>query len=185
MTDNDIIALYWQRSEAAITETDRKYGSYCHTIAMRVLESESDAQECVNDTWLRAWNAMPPQRPNILSAFLGKITRNLSLDRLSVLHAAKRGGTQAELALSELEECVGSDTTEAALDERLLADALASFLRAQSPRSRSMFLLRYWELCPVREIADIHRISESAVASQLHRMRLALRQHLEKEGIDL
>lgn len=185
MNDTEIIDLYFRRSEQAISETDEKYGPYCRTIALRILSSEPDAEECVNDTYLRAWDSMPPQRPRYLSAFLGKITRNLSLDRLRGDTAQKRGGTQVELALSELGECVGDDSVEAALDEHLLAEALASFLRAQELRNRSIFLLRYWELCPVREIAAIHHISESAAASSLHRMRLALRQHLEKEGFDL
>lgn len=185
MNDTEIIDLYFRRSEQAISETDEKYGPYCRTIALRILSSEPDAEECVNDTYLRAWDSMPPQRPRYLSAFLGKITRNLSLDRLRADTAQKRGGTQVELALSELVECVGDDTVETALDAKLLSEALADFLGKQSPRLRSLFLLRYFELRPIREIASVHHISESAAASQLHRMRQNLRQHLEKEGFEL
>ena len=106
MEDGKIIDLYWARSQQAIAASEEKYGAYCHTIARRILDREEDAEECVNDTWLRAWNAMPPQRPNVLSAFFGKLTRNLSLDRWRHIRAAKRGGSQVEVALHELEDCL-------------------------------------------------------------------------------
>ena len=110
MDDHKIIDLYWARSQQAIAESDRKYGTYCRTIARNILPRLEDAEECVNDTWLRAWNAMPPQRPSVLQAFFGKLTRNLSLDRWRREHAAKRGGSQIELALDELEDCLAART---------------------------------------------------------------------------
>ena len=112
MEDQKIIELYFDRNETAISETDKKYGSYCHTIAYRILQNLPDAEECVNDTWLRAWNAMPPQRPSVLRQFLAKITRNLSLDRWRGANAEKRGGGEAALALEELGECVSTSTKE-------------------------------------------------------------------------
>ena len=110
MDDNQIIELYWQRSENAITETDRKYGAYCNTVAYNILQNKEDAEECVNDTWLGAWDAIPPNRPSILRAFLAKITRNLSVNRLEKRLAEKRGGGAEFVVLDELEECIGAQT---------------------------------------------------------------------------
>ena len=128
LEDHAIVALYWAREERALEETDRKYGSYCRTISNNILRNREDAEECVNDTYMRAWNAMPPQRPAILSSFLGKIARNLSLDRYKARHAEKRGGGSLPLALDELGECIpGQNGVEQALAEAELARSIDRF----------------------------------------------------------
>ena len=186
MTDKEIIQLYWNRDEAAITATADTYGKYCHCIAYRILRNEEDADECVNDTWLNAWKSMPPQRPQRLSTYLGKITRNLSLNRDKLLTAQKRGMGQVELALCELEDCVSASTNlEQITDEMVLVNAIEVFLRAQPRTARNIFVGRYWYLYPIRELASAYHMSESKVVSLLFRMRNKLKLHLEKEGIFL
>lgn len=184
MNDQDIIALYWQREEQAIRATGEKYGAYCHRISYNILCSHPDAEECVNDTWMKAWNTMPPQRPDRLAAFLGRIVRNLSLNRYKQNHAQKRGGGQMELALSELEECIPDAMgIEQILEGRLLNRLLDQFLASQPEQKRNIFIRRYWYLSSIREIAGNYGISQSKVTSMLHRMRLELKGILEKEGI--
>lgn len=186
MEDQKIIDLYWQRDEMAVACTQEKYGPYCHTISYNILANTEDARECVNDTWLQAWNAMPPQRPNRLAAFLGRITRNLSLNRLERNAAQKRGGGQVELALAELEGCIPDPVTpEQVLEEKLLVEALNRFLRGQNRHRRDIFLRRYWYLDPIDRIASQYGMHPGAVTSLLHRMRRELKKHLEKEGIVL
>lgn len=186
MEDSKIIELYWSRSESAIAESSRKYGSYCRYIAYNILHNNEDSEECVNDTYLRAWNAMPPQRPNKLSAFLGKITRNLSLNRLEKQSAKKRGEGQVPLALEELSECIPSAASvEQAVDDILLTEALNGFLAGLSEDKRKIFMRRYWYLCSVKEIASDFNMSESNVKVTLFRLRGELKQILEKEGIVL
>lgn len=186
MEDHQIIELFWQRSESAVTETARKYGRYCHTIAYNILHSREDSEECVNDTYLNAWRTIPPQRPERLSAFLGKITRNLSLKRWEQYHAEKRGAGQTALALDELAECVpASDNVEQVIDDLALAEALDRFLASLSPERRKIFMRRYWYLSPIKEIAAEYGVSQSKVKMSLLRSRQALRQLLEKEGIKL
>ena len=186
MEDRDIVALYFARSENAIAETARKFGAYCRTIAYNILHNREDAEECVNDTYWGAWNSIPPQRPRRLMAYLGRITRNLSLNRLRGYSAEKRGQGQAALALCELEECVPDRTgVEQLVGERLLVNALNAFLRAQPEQKRAVFIRRYWYLSPIGEIAGEFGMSESKVASMLFRMRKALRKFLIKEGIEL
>lgn len=186
MTDKEIIALYWSRDEAAIAATADTYGKYCHSIAYRILRNEEDADECVNDTWLNAWKSIPPQRPQQLSTYLGKITRNLSLNRHKLLTAQKRGMGQVTLALCELEECVPALTDlEQLTDEMVLINAIQVFLLAQPRTARNLFVGRYWYLYPIRELAAAYHMSESKVVSLLFRMRNKLKLHLEKEGIFL
>lgn len=186
MDDHQIIDLYWNRSEAAIEETSKKYARYCHSISFNILHNDEDAQECVNDTYLRAWNAMPPHRPNRLSTFLGKITRNLSLNRYKQYTAGKRGLGQTELVLSELNDCIPAvSDVEQATDEKLLIDELNRFLAAQPQRKRMVFVQRYWYLMSVRAIAEQHGMSETQTKSMLFRMRNELKQLLEKERIVL
>lgn len=186
MKDNEIINLYWNRDEAAITATADTYGNYCYSIAYNILSNNEDAEECVNDTWLKAWKSIPPHRPNRLSTYLGKITRNLSLDRYKLLTAQKRGMGQVELALSELEGCVPAQTDmEQIADEMVLVDAIETFLRSQPRTERNIFIGRYWYLYSIRDLAGAYRMSESKVMSLLHRMRSKLKLHLEKEGISL
>ena len=186
MNDSKIIELYWNRQESAITESNLKYGSYCHSIAFNILQKNTDAEECVTDTWLNAWNSIPPQRPERLSTYLGKITRNLSLNRYKQLNTQKRGMGQVELALSELENCVPAQTgMEQITDEMELVTALEKFLLTYPKTERNIFLGRYWYLYSIPELATAYRMSESKIASLLYRMRNRLKLHLQKEEIFL
>ena len=186
MKDNEIIDLYWKRDEAAIHATADTYGNYCYSIAYNILYNNEDAEECVNDTWMNAWKSIPPHRPNRLSTYLGKITRNLSLNRYKLLTTQKRGMGQVELALSELEECVPSQTDlDQITDEMVLVSAIEAFLFAQPRTERNIFIVRYWYLYSIRDLAVAYHMSESKVASLLYRMRMKLKLHLEKEGISL
>lgn len=183
MDDASIVTLYWQRSEAALQHTADKYGRYCHAIALGILDSQPDAEECVNDTWLRAWHSMPPKRPEFLGGFLGRITRNLSLDRLRRRRAARRSG-EAVLALEELSDCLPArETAESEFDRRELARALERFLGGLNERQRRLFLLRYWYLRPVKEAAAELGMRENAASAALFRLRRALRTFLEQEGV--
>lgn len=184
MEDAEIIELYWRRSESAITETSRKYGKYCHSIIFRIIQDEEDTKECVNDTWLRAWSAMPPHRPEKLSVFLGRISRNLALDCCKRKAAQKRGNNQMEPLYEELEQCItGRDDVSQYLDEKYLMDCIHTFLKGLSESHRIIFVLRYWHAYSVREIAERFRMTESKVVSILFRDRKALKIALEKEGI--
>ena len=183
MDDDRIVALYWSRSEAAITETAAKYGSYLRSISFSILGSREDAQECVNDTYHDAWNAMPPHRPSVLSAFLGKITRRISIDRWRKRNAEKRGGGELPLALEELEECVsGSGSVEDEVQRKELEQLLDRFLDALPVTERRVFLRRYWYLDSVQSIARQFGFSRRKTASMLHRTRAKRRTLLEKEG---
>lgn len=184
MEDTKIIELYFAREEGAIAETDKKYGPYCRAIAYRILQNLSDSEECVNDTWLRAWNAMPPQRPSVLRQFLAKITRNLSLDRLRGANAEKRGGGEAVLALEELGECVSMDgdpATQLELEE--LKQAIGEFLQGLPERERSIFLRRYFYLEKPEQIAKAYLLKKANVRLILSRTRQKLRECLQKEGL--
>ncbi|MCI8276057.1 MAG: sigma-70 family RNA polymerase sigma factor [Lachnospiraceae bacterium] len=186
MEDNRILELYWKRQEAAITRTAEKYGRYCQTISYNILHNREDAEECVNDTWFHAWNSMPPHYPNRLSAYLGKITRNLSINRFKSYGAGKRGGGQAALVLSELADCIpAAGGVEDVVEEMVLVDAIEMFLYGLTEQKRNIFIRRYWYLTPVKELARTYRMSEGKVASMLFRMRRELKEHLEKEGIVL
>ena len=184
MEDLEIVELYWARDERAISESDAKYGPLCRSIALRVLISPEDSEECVSDTWLRAWNAMPPQRPARLGAFLGKITRNLSLNRWRRDHAEKRYGGETALALEELGEIVSGKSLEDEVQRRELARILNGFLRSLPDRDRDLFLRRYWGLETLEALAKQTGLSVSAVHRRLGKLRERLREHLQKEGID-
>ena len=183
MDDRRIVELYWQRSEAAIAETQTKYGKYCHYIAYNILSDDGDAEECVNDTYLKAWDSMPPHKPTKLSTFLGKITRNLALNRLEAQKAAKRGAGVVPIALDELIECITDNETSDPTDEIALRGALNRFLRALPEETMIVFLQRYWYFASVKEIAANRGISETNVKVILHRARGKLKSFLEKEGI--
>ena len=184
MDDNGIIGLFWQRDEAAIAQTAEKYGRRCSRIAMNILDNAQDAEECVSDTYLRAWNSIPPQKPSCFAAWLGRITRNLALNRLSAAKAAKRGDGQVVLALHELEECVSGAASCQSEDGEII-EAVNEFLRGVRQRDRSIFILRYWQLEPVADIAARHDLSQSNVTTILCRLRKQLRVHLERKGIDI
>ena len=184
MDDEKIVELFWERSESAITETAAKYARYCHRISYNILGNNEDADECVNDTYLGAWDSMPPHKPFRLSTLLGKITRNISLNRYKNYNAEKRGFGQTALTLSELEECIpANNNVGEAADEMVLVEAINKFLLSMEKEKRKAFIRRYWYLCSIKSIAEQHGISESKTASMLFRMRKELRTYLEKEGI--
>ena len=184
MEDAQIVELYWQRQEQAIQATDQKYGTYCQTIAYNILYNREDAQECVSDTYLAAWKNMPPHRPKILSTFLGKITRRISLTRWVRANRQKRGGGEVPLALEELSGCIPSgETVENALERKELAKLLNRFLAELPEAERDVFVSRYWFLAPVKQIAQQFGISESKVKSMLFRTREKLRCRLTQEGL--
>lgn len=184
MEDAQIIQLYFQRSEEAISATNQKYGPYCLSIARNILANHEDAAEAVNDTWLGAWNAIPPHIPQSLAAFLGKITRRISLNRYQANRTAKRGGGEIALALEELDQCIPSrQTVEAELDAKELAALLNVFVRSLPETERKVFVCRYWHLEPMKDIGKRFGFSESKVKSMLFRTRNKLRAELEKEGI--
>ena len=184
MDDKNIIGLYWSRSESAIQETDRKYGRYCYRIAFNILANQQDSEECVSDTYLTAWNHIPPERPQILSAYLGKITRNLSLKYWRDQHAQKRGGGQTMLALEELEQCISAgNSTDQEVDRKLLADAINRFLDDLKDEQREIFLQRYWYLQSIEEIAIRHNYSSGKITTMLFRIRKKLQKALEKEEL--
>ena len=183
MPDAEIVALYWQRAEEAIRESDRKYGGYCQGIAYGILSDREDAKESVNDTWLDAWNAMPPHRPGLLSAFLGKITRRIAIDRWRRKHAGKRGGGEMPLVLDELADCIAcASDVETAIETQEAARIIAEFLASLPITERRVFLRRYWYMSAVADIARDFTSSESRITSMLHRTRAKLRQKLESEG---
>ena len=184
LEDSKIIDLYWARKEQALAETDAKYGNYCRTIARNILRNFEDTEECVSDTWLHAWNSMPPQRPGILSAFLGRITRNLSFNRCKYQQAAKRGGGALPLALDELGECIpASGRVEHELEQKELAAAIDRFLRTLPEKDCNLFLRRYWYVDSISVIADRYGMKENTVKSILFRTREKLRKFLGEEGI--
>ena len=185
MDDQSIIALYWARAEDAIRETSGKYGGLCQAITGRILASPEDREECLNDTWLGLWNAIPPQRPARLSVFVGRVARNLALKRFDYLSASRRR-PEAVCSLEELGECVsGRETVESELENRRVEQALSAFLRQLEEKKRTVFLLRYWYFYSVEDICRRTGFGESKVKSMLSRTRRALRAFLEKEGIDL
>ena len=184
MEDREIVQLYWDRDERAIEESERKYGSLCRGVALRVLENIEDSEECVSDTWLRSWNVIPPQRPALLGAFLARITRNLALDRWRAARAEKRGGGETALALEELEDCVSGVSTEDEAARRELVRALNAFLRSLPEGDRSLFLRRYWSVETLESLAKQEGQSVSALHRRLRRLRAQLAEHLRKEGIE-
>ena len=184
MEDKEIVDLYWQRSDLAISETNQKYGRYCHSIAYHICGVTEDAEECVNDTWLRAWNLMPDQRPTRLSAFLGRITRSISLDCIKSKNRLKRGGGEAVLALDELEDCIpGGINPERILEEKELEQIIGNFVSELAQPEKTVFILRYWHVKPIGEIAVRMQCSEGKIKSSLFRTRRKLRSYLQEEGL--
>ena len=183
MTDERIIDLYWQREQTAIRETDRQYGPRLFQMAQRILNDRGESEETVNDTYLRAWESIPPQRPVALYAFLSKITRALAIDRYRRRTADKRLPSQYALSLDELGECIpGGESPDDALDVRQLAHTISLWLNTVSPLARNAFICRYFFADSLQEIALRYGVSLSAVKSTLYRARQSLREHLEKEG---
>lgn len=184
MEDCQIIELYFSRSESAITETQKKYSSLCMSIAHNILNSREDSEECLNDTWLRTWNAIPPERPESLAAYLGRITRNSALSFLRKKNASKRNGGQYALCIDELAECL-RDETGGISEGFAVSDAINRFLRQLKLETRKVFVMRYWYVMSIKDIAGELSLSESGVKVSLMRTRDSLRSFLEKEGIEI
>lgn len=184
MLDGEIVELYWRRDEEAICQTDIKYGGYCRSISNNILNDPGESEECVNDTYLRAWNSMPTERPRHLPAFLGKIVRNLSISRLRQKNAHKRGGGEYRLCLEELRDCAAKgQEPEKELELKELREHIDKFLANLKETERNIFVSRYWYMASVDEIARRANFSYSKTASMLHRTRLKLGLYLRKEGL--
>ena len=184
MEDEKIVELYWKRSEQAIAETASKYGPYCHYISYNILHSHEDAEECVNDTYAGAWNAMPPTRPRVLRHFLSRIVRNLSFKRYSYLTADKRS-TGTQLLLSELEECLpdGRQDLGVQMEKRAITLNVNRFLGQLSKADQGIFVARYFYAVPLAEIAERTEQTPRQIQYRLQKLRDGLRRSLEKEGI--
>ena len=183
MDDKSIVDLYFSRNEEAITQTDKKYGHYCYSIAYNILTSKEDAEESVSDTYMTTWRLIPPRRPSVLSTFLGKITRHISIDRWRERVATKRGGGEVPLALEELNDCIsGMQDVEMEYERKEILNAYVKFLDALPATERRVFLCRYWYVESIETIADKFDFSESKVKTMLHRTRAKLRKQFAKEG---
>ena len=183
LEDSQLIELFWQKNPEAVSETAGKYGAYCFAIARRILHSPEDCEECINDVWLRAWNAIPPQRPGVLRLFLGRITRNLAFDRLQGQKAEKRGGGEITLVLDELEECLGGGSDAAAeYEAKELRECIRRFVEALPEREGNVLVRRYFFAEPVADIARRYGLTENHVMVMLSRTRKKLKAHLLKEG---
>lgn len=186
MNDEKIIGLFFERSEIAIKEAKDKYGSYCQCIAFNVLRNYEDSEECVSDTFLQAWNSIPPQKPDILKSFFGKITRNLALNKHKYNTAQKRNSEHLETLVKELSDCLPANEDPAQLvEESFAVDCLNRFLSLQKERTRKIFIRRYWYMDSIQEIANSYGISESSVKMTLLRTRTSLKTFLEREGVTI
>ena len=185
MQDYEIVDLYWARNEKAITETNVKYGGYCRKIAMNIVANAEDSEECINDTYLSAWNTMPEERPDLLAPYLATITRNHALTIYRKAHSLKRGAGQTALALEELLEVADSSSTEEIVDLSLLSEHINTFLSGLSRNDRIVFVRRYFYVDPLSDIAAGLSMSEAAVKSLLFRLRQKLKAYLIQEGYEL
>ena len=184
MEDTKIVALYWQRDETAIAATKEKYGAYLRRIAFNIVSQFSDSEECENDTYLAAWNSIPPHKPTVLQTYLGKITRRIAIDRYRKSTSAKRGGSEVELSIDELAECMPSSfTVEHEVELRRLSAAINAFLHKLPPEKRRAFILRYWYSLSIKEISDLLGFSQTKTVNLLSRTRKELKKHLEKEEL--
>ena len=184
MEDREILSLFWDRQERALQETETKYGRYCAAVARNILSDEEDVRESVNDTWLAAWNSIPPHRPEQLACYLGKLTRSLCLKRRRDASRQKRGGGESDLVYEELaDSLLGPSDPQRSLEQQELAAWLNGFLRALPETQRRVFLCRYWYFDPIADIARRFGFAESKVKSMLHRTRSRLRRELKKEGL--
>lgn len=182
MEDEKIIELYWNRSEEAINETDKKYRNFCVSIAKNIVFQKEDTEECVNDTYLGLWNAIPPNRPDILPAFIAKIVRNIAMNKITYYNAKKRSAHMT-LALSELENCMDfSKTPESVISEKAFIECIEVFLQKLDYENRNIFVRRYWFFDSIKEIAERFQITENSVKTKLFRVRKKLKNHLNKEG---
>ena len=185
MEDREIVALYWQRNERAIAETDGKYGPFCRGLARNLLDSPEDAEECVSDTWLEAWNSMPEEKPDCLRPWLGRVVRLNAIDRWRAAHRQKRFGGVETLVL-ELEDCVPAPSDpQRALEASELGELLRGWLDSLGKEDRRLFLRRYWNGEALNALASEEGMSPAALAQRMHRLRLRLKDCLEKEGVVL
>lgn len=186
MDDAKIVQLFLDRNEQAIPETARKYGNYCTSIAQNILGNREDAEECVNDTYLNTWNAIPPHRPKVLSTFLGKLVRNLAFNRYKYTHAEKRGGGELAEVLEELSSCVSCrDDVEATYEYKELVTAINNFLRTLPAKKRHIFVCRYWYTDSISDISARFAMSAPAVSMTLNRLRSKLHNYLIERGYEL
>lgn len=186
MTDEKIVDLYWRRDESAVAETQAKYGHYLTKIAYNILSNLEDSMECVNDTYMRAWKAMPPHRPQVLSTFLAKITRRVSIDVVRKRTREKRIPTEYTFSISELEDCISAgNITEQKIEVELLAKAINRYLRSLPDETRRLFIGRYYFLDSLKEAAKYCNMSEAKAKMILYRTRCGLREYLEKEGFSI
>ncbi len=185
MDDSKIVSLYWDRNEQAIAESEEKYGEYCYRIAFYILNEKNDADESVNDTWLAAWNSMPPHRPSVLKTFLGKLTRRISINKRNNNTAQKRGSGRIDEVLSELEDCLPDNSSpENEAETELLKEILFDFVRSLKPLERKVFMGKYWHLYSVKQLADAYGLTQSKVKSMLLRTRKKLKKRLTEEGFE-
>ena len=186
MNDSEIIDLYFAREERAISETDKKYGPYCRNISYNILESREDSEECTNDTYMKLWSVIPPQKPLRFRAFIASVVRSIALNMVRRSSAGKRGGGNAQLVFDEIAECIAdNDTVESKLDEKELIKALNGFLASCGGEKQMIFMKRYYHFRSVSQIAEEMHISEDKVKQTLHRTREKLRTYLKKEGIEI
>ena len=186
MDDSKIVQLYWDRNEQALTATSDKYGNYCISIAKNILGNKEDAEECVNDTYMRAWNSLPPHRPNILSTYLGKITRNLSFNLYKRNTADKRGGGEVPVVLDEIVDLVSdTDDVEKEIDRRELVKAIDDFLGKLPADKRSIFICRYWYFDSISNIASRFGMTNNYVSVLLNRLRLKPHNYLLERGFEI
>lgn len=183
MKQYEIIKLYKLRNEQAITETEKKYGAYCKKIAYNILNDTRDIEECMNDTYLKVWNSIPPEEPESLVTYIGRIVRNTSLDIYRRKRAKKRGAGEMELILEELEECCGNCENEPGklLEEKEMTELINAYLEKLSKLSRDIFINRYWYARTIKEISEMYGLNENTVKSRLYQTRVKLRDYLETE----
>ncbi len=185
MNDTDLIELYWSRSEVAIAETEKRYGNYCRYIAKNILGSDEDSEECVNDAYLKVWESIPPKRPDLFSAFIGVITRNIALNRYKAQNRLKRK-SNADIVFDEVAGIISDDSLHKSIaDGIVVKNAINKFLSLLDVDTRTVFMRRYWYMSSVKDIASDYNLPEGTVKSVLYRTRLRLKVFLEKEGVDL
>ncbi len=183
MEDRQIVELFFNRDENAVAQSEQKYSLYCRSVASRILDSAEDADEAINDTWLAAWNCIPPHEPSCLRTFLGRLTRNISLKKVRSEKAKKRGAAEVRVVFEEVEEWLADDhNVEQEISEKALADSINAFLDTLSDTERDVFVRRYYYIQPIAEIAEFHGFSESKVKSMLFRIRKKLYNRLKKEN---
>ncbi len=182
MEDLGIITLYFNRDERAITETEAKYGKLCHKISYNILGDEHEAEECTNDTYFGVWNAIPPERPHSLGAFVSRVARNIALKRLEYNMASKRC-RDTLVSMSELEEVIPDTLNSGSIEDKELGEWISEFLRAEKQTARNVFVRKYWFFDSIAEISERYSFSEAKVKSMLFHTRARLKKYLERKGV--